>query len=228
MKKLIDNKLGNLNGTIMVSNTFENVLANTEYKFDSPVSLNGVYSSSMYKLQPGSTNLSNNLKEFNDTTSKDFIKNTNEVVIDNDGAKIIDSAKLTPSYNNETGFYESNNPNFTDITNINVVNNTMTLSDTDKGNYVTLNADKLSGAITTGFNFVRGTKYFNKGKKSLNLLKAISLIVIFFGAFLSSNFLWNLVDILTALLAVINGYAMFILRQEVIEEYTKYYKCDKI
>lgn len=71
-------------------------------------------------------------------------------------------------------------------------------------------------------------KYFNKGKKSLNLLKAISLIVIFFGSFLSSNFLWNLVDILTALLAVINGYAMFILRQEVIEEYTKYYKCDKI
>ena len=71
-------------------------------------------------------------------------------------------------------------------------------------------------------------KYFNKGKKSLNLLKVISLIVIFFGAFLSSNFLWNLVDILTALLAVINGYAMFILRQEVIEEYTKYYKCDKI
>ena len=71
-------------------------------------------------------------------------------------------------------------------------------------------------------------KYFNKGKKSLNLLKVISLIVIFFGSFLSSNFLWNLVDILTALLAVINGYAMFILRQEVIEEYTKYHKCDKI
>ena len=164
LKKLIDNKLGKLDGTIMVSNTFENVLANTEYKFDSPVSLNGVYSSSMYKLQSGSSNLSNNLKEFNDTTSKDFIKNTDDVVIDNNGARIIDSAKLTPSYNNETGFYELTNPNFTDITNINVVNNTMTLSDTDKGNYVTLNADKLSGAITYGYNFVRGTKYFNKGK----------------------------------------------------------------
>ena len=56
----------------------------------------------------------------------------------------------------------------------------------------------------------------------------VTLIVIFFGSVLSSSFLWSLVDILTALLAIINIYALIVLRKEVIDELRIYNKCDKI
>lgn len=73
-------------------------------------------------------------------------------------------------------------------------------------------------------------KYFygNISKKKINILKIVTLIVIFFGSVLSSSFLWSLVDILTALLAIINIYALIVLRKEVIDELRIYNKCDKI
>jgi len=69
-------------------------------------------------------------------------------------------------------------------------------------------------------------KYFsgNVSNKSVNILKFVSLLVIFVGALISSTFLWNIVDILTALLAIINIYALYVLRGEVIEELRKYEK----
>lgn len=75
-------------------------------------------------------------------------------------------------------------------------------------------------------------KYFihNIKKKHLLILKMISILVLFTGAIVSSNFLWNVVDILVALLAIINIYALFHLRKEVKQELDCYKtgKYDKI
>lgn len=69
-------------------------------------------------------------------------------------------------------------------------------------------------------------KYFNDKLKSryLILLKLISLIVLFLGCILSSTFLWSFVDILMAFLAIINIYALFKLKDDVIDALKKYQK----
>lgn len=61
-------------------------------------------------------------------------------------------------------------------------------------------------------------------------LKVISLIVLFFGCIIPSETLWSFVDILMALLAIINIYALFKLKRDVKQEF-RYYnmkKYDKI
>lgn len=75
-------------------------------------------------------------------------------------------------------------------------------------------------------------KYFFKDVKNiyLVLLKCVSLFVLFLGCLISSEKLWSFVDILMALLAIINIYALISLRKDVKEE-LEYYncqKCDKI
>ena len=55
------------------------------------------------------------------------------------------------------------------------------------------------------------------------VLKLITIIVIFIGSISSSKVLWNITDILVGILAIINIYAIFSLRNIVIEEY-KYYR----
>lgn len=75
-------------------------------------------------------------------------------------------------------------------------------------------------------------KYFFKEIKNwqVNILKIISLVVLFMGCIISSQTLWNMVDILTAILAIINIYALLGLRKEIISEYHYYKskKCGKI
>ncbi|MEI3499124.1 MAG: alanine:cation symporter family protein [Bacilli bacterium] len=63
--------------------------------------------------------------------------------------------------------------------------------------------------------------------KYLYSLKVFTLIILFLGCILSSNLLWKIVDILVALLAIINIYAMFNLRNTVFNE-TNYSKYDKM
>ncbi len=124
-----------------------------------------------------------------------------------------------------------NNLNIVDINGIEITQTAFIYHLGNIGNYIVFISIILFAFSTILSGYYDGEasiKYFNKGKKSLILLKIISLIVIFFGSFLSSNFLWNLVDILTALLAIINIYALIVLRKEVIEEYTKYNKCGKM
>ena len=64
----------------------------------------------------------------------------------------------------------------------------------------------------------------------LYILKLVSLIVLFLGCISSSTFLWSLVDIMMALLAIINIYALIKLKSDVKQEYEYYNrkKCDKI
>lgn len=84
--------------------------------------------------------------------------------------------------------------------------------------------------ILTGYYYGESSlKYFFSTIKSkyLYILKVFTLIILFLGCILSSNLLWKIVDILVALLAIINIYAMFNLRNTVFNE-TNYSKYDKM
>ena len=62
-------------------------------------------------------------------------------------------------------------------------------------------------------------KYFFKkiNKKYLLLLKILTLLVLFLGCTISSSILWNVVDLLVSLEAIINIYALLSLRKNIIE-----------
>lgn len=70
---------------------------------------------------------------------------------------------------------------------------------------------------------------FPKIKKSgILVLKIITFIVIVIGSIIKSNILWNIVNVLTALLAIINIYSIMKLRSKVIYELERYDKYGKI
>ena len=56
----------------------------------------------------------------------------------------------------------------------------------------------------------------------LVILKIITILLLLWGSVAKATFLWNIVDILVALMAIINMYALFRLRQEVVKEYKSY------
>ena len=60
-------------------------------------------------------------------------------------------------------------------------------------------------------------KYLFKGlkEKHLTILKIIISLLVIYGSIASSKFLWNIIDIFVALLAIINTYAIFKLRKVV-------------
>lgn len=64
-------------------------------------------------------------------------------------------------------------------------------------------------------------KYLKKKANRFDILclKVISLIVIVVGSVVSSSSLWQAIDILVAVLAIINIYSLFALRDVVIDEY---------
>lgn len=64
-------------------------------------------------------------------------------------------------------------------------------------------------------------------KKNL-LLKVISCIVLLISSVMSANLIWQIVNILTAILAIINIYAIMKLKKDVIYELRRYKECDKI
>ncbi len=54
------------------------------------------------------------------------------------------------------------------------------------------------------------------------LLKIVTCVLLAVGAIISPNFLWNFVDILVAVLAIINVFAMLSLRKDAVLEYQNY------
>ena len=97
-------------------------------------------------------------------------------------------------------------------------------------NYLQPVFNDLNGIEITGYYYGESSlKYFFSTIKSKYLysLKVFTLIILFLGCILSSNLLWKIVDILVALLAIINIYAMFNLRNTVFNE-TNYSKYDKM
>lgn len=67
-------------------------------------------------------------------------------------------------------------------------------------------------------------KYFYQKVKSsyLFFLKLATLVILLLGSILSSSFLWSLIDILVAFLALINVYALLKLRKDIINEYKNF------
>lgn len=67
-------------------------------------------------------------------------------------------------------------------------------------------------------------KYLLKNVSSLqiSILKIVTIVLLLIGSITSPTILWNMVDILVAILAIINMYALLKMRREIIKDYTKY------
>ena len=66
-------------------------------------------------------------------------------------------------------------------------------------------------------------KYLRKNVTSfqINLLKTVTVLLLVIGSITSPTLLWNIVDILVAILAIINMYSLLRLRREIIIDYKK-------
>lgn len=62
-------------------------------------------------------------------------------------------------------------------------------------------------------------KYLCDSKICLFLLKIITIILLFLGSLTSADILWKIVDILVEMLAIINMYTLFKLKEEIIFDY---------
>lgn len=124
---------------------------------------------------------------------------------------------------------------FNDINGIEIANNAFKYHLGNIGNIVLFLFILLFSfsTILTGYYYSESSlKYFfNKiNNIYIILLKIITLIVLFIGSIISSTTLWALVDILVAIMAIINLYALVKLKKEVKNEliYYKKRKYDKI
>lgn len=61
----------------------------------------------------------------------------------------------------------------------------------------------------------------NVSKTQINILKIVTVILLVIGSIMNATTLWNIVDILVAVLAIINMYALVKLRKEIIVDYEK-------
>ena len=59
----------------------------------------------------------------------------------------------------------------------------------------------------------------NVSKGQINVLKVVTVILLVVGSVLSASLLWNIVDILVAILSIINMYCLLKLRREIITDY---------
>ncbi len=59
----------------------------------------------------------------------------------------------------------------------------------------------------------------NVSKIHINILKTVTIILLLFGSVISASLLWTIVDILVAILAIINMYTLIKLRREIIFDY---------
>lgn len=79
--------------------------------------------------------------------------------------------------------------------------------------------------ILTGYYYGESSlkSIFNKlTKNNILMLKLLIVLVVFIGSLTSPSILWKLVDILAAILVIINVYALLKLRREIKNEYDKY------
>lgn len=84
--------------------------------------------------------------------------------------------------------------------------------------------------ILTGYYYGEiNLKFLYRGitEKHLFILKVVTVLLLIWGSIASAAFLWSLVDILVALMAIINMYAVFSLRKDIIYEYQRKKTSDK-
>ena len=95
------------------------------------------------------------------------------------------------------------------------------------GNYVVMISIILFAfsTIISGYYYGESNlKYLFKknNDKVITLFKLIVLILLLIGSISSSLLLWNIIDLFVVLMAIINVYAIFSLRKDIIEEYKFY------
>lgn len=78
-----------------------------------------------------------------------------------------------------------------------------------------------STIITVYYYGESNLKFITKNTLLIKILKLITIISLFIGGIISSNFIWQVVDIFVGLLAIINIYALYNLKDKVIEKYYK-------
>lgn len=61
----------------------------------------------------------------------------------------------------------------------------------------------------------------NVSKMHINILKTVTVILVIIGSITSATLLWSIVDILVAILSIINMYALIKLRKEIISDYNR-------
>ena len=61
----------------------------------------------------------------------------------------------------------------------------------------------------------------NASKTDIIILKLITMISVVIGSVMSSSLLWTIVNVLVGIIAIINMYAIFVLKDIIIEEYRK-------
>lgn len=117
--------------------------------------------------------------------------------------------------------------NYTDVNGIEITLNAFNYHLGNFGNiilYICIIAFSFS-TIVSGYYYGESNLKFifkNISDKNLLILKIFTCILLVLGSFLSPTLLWNLVDIMTAVLAIINIYAIFSLKRVMIEEYQFY------
>lgn len=94
---------------------------------------------------------------------------------------------------------------------------------------VTITLFALSTVMASYYYGESSLKYLKPKTNSLDIfiLKLITLLVIVVGSIVSSHALWQAIDILVGILAIVNIYAIFSLRSIVMDEY-RIYKRQKI
>ena len=59
-------------------------------------------------------------------------------------------------------------------------------------------------------------------KKKIIILKVIVVLILFYGSIAKATLLWNMVDFLVAILAIINIISLLFLRKDIVKEYNNY------
>ena len=120
-----------------------------------------------------------------------------------------------------------NTLNYVDVNGIEITLNAFNYHLGNFGNiilYICIIAFSFS-TIVSGYYYGESNLKFifkNISDKNLLILKIFTCILLVLGSFLSPTLLWNLVDIMAAVLAIINIYAIFSLKRVMIEEYQFY------
>ena len=57
--------------------------------------------------------------------------------------------------------------------------------------------------------------YKKISKRSINIFKIITVILVFLGGIISPNILWNLIDVLIAILTILNIYSIYLLKNKI-------------
>lgn len=76
--------------------------------------------------------------------------------------------------------------------------------------------------ILTGFYYCQSSLSFLKDKADLYMITVLTPISVFIGSVTSPTIIWNLIDILVAVLTFINIYALLCLKNEIIEYHRQY------